>query len=230
MAIKKKSYEKLDDTNIKRVIISLEAEQPITKKEACEMLNISYNTTRLKKIIENYNSDIEYRRERMSKNRGKPASKYELQEIIESYLSGVPVVKIAKNMFRSPAFIKSHIDRIGVPAKVADGELFIPPDECVKYEFDIGEWVWFNDVHPNAKGGKAGVVVEDITATSKNAKLEECCAYMIHYWTYIEWQEGFWFPWWPGLKGFRSHTAKLSYDMASIQHLMNEYNIKKESL
>jgi hypothetical protein len=230
VAIKKKKYEKLDDVNIKRVIAALEAEQPVTKKEACEMLNISYNTTRLRKIIDNYNSDVEYRRQRMAKNRGKPVDKYELQEIIEGYLAGVPVIKIAKNMFRSPAFIKSHIDRIGVPSKVAEGELFIPPDECVKYEFEIGEWVWFNDAHPNAKGGKAGVVVKDITESSKRAKIEECNVYTIHYWTYLEWQEGFWISWWPGLKGFRSHTAKLAYDMASIQHLMDEYGIKKERL
>ena len=47
MVIKKKSYEKLDDINIKRVIDALESEIPITKKDACEILNISYNTTRL---------------------------------------------------------------------------------------------------------------------------------------------------------------------------------------
>ena len=230
MAIKKKKYEKLDDANIKRVIIALEADQPITKKEACEMLNISYNTTRLGKIIDNYRSDLEHRRERMARNRGKPPSDYELQEMVERYLAGVPVVKIARNLYRSPAFVKSHIDRIGVPRKVAEGEVFMPPDQNLKYEFEVGEWVWFNDVHPNAKGGKAGVIVKDITATSKRSKIEECNIYSIHYWTYLEWQEGFWLPWWPGLKGFRSHTCKLAYDLASIQHLIESYGIRKENL
>ena len=230
MAIKKKAYEKLDDLNIKRVISALEDEKPITKKEACDMLNISYNTTRLSKIINEFRSDQAYRKARKLKNRGKPASHIELQEIIEGYLSGIPVVKIAKNLYRSPAFVKSHIDRIGVPTKVADGELFIPPDECVKYEFEIGEWVWFNDSHPNAKGGKAGVIAEDITAKSKRAKVEECNIYTIHYWCYLEWRDDFWIPWWPGLRGFRSWTTKLAYDLASIQHLMDAYGIKKENL
>ena len=54
MAIKKKAHEKLDDTTIKRVMVELESKNPITKKEACGMLNISYNTTRLAKIIKNY--------------------------------------------------------------------------------------------------------------------------------------------------------------------------------
>ena len=72
--------------------------------------------------------------------------------------------------------------------------------------------------------------MKDITATSKRSKIEECNIYSIHYWTYLEWQEGFWLPWWPGLKGFRSHTCKLAYDLASIQHLIESYGIRKENL
>ena len=40
MAIKSKSYEKLTNDNIKKVIDLLEADNPITKKEGCEILNI----------------------------------------------------------------------------------------------------------------------------------------------------------------------------------------------
>ena len=54
MRTKKKDYEKLTDANIKHVIELLEAEKPITKKEACGILNISYNTTRLNNIIQEY--------------------------------------------------------------------------------------------------------------------------------------------------------------------------------
>ena len=32
------------------------------------------------------------------------------------------------------------------------------------------------------------------------------------------------------LKGFKSWTTKLSYDLAFIQHLMDKYGIKKEML
>ena len=230
MAIKKKAYEKLDDLNIKRVIQALEDEKPITKKEACGMLNISYNTTRLAKIIDGYREDQKYRKARKLKNRGNPASHAELQEMVSSHLSGVPAVRIAKSLYRSPAFIKSHIDRIGVPTKVAEGQLFIPPDECVKYEFEIGEWVWFNDNHPNAKGGKAGKIVKDLTSTSEKAKEYKCKCYSIHYWTPIVWQEDFWAPWWSGAKRWKGHTAKLSYEIGSIQHLIDEYGLNEESL
>ena len=129
MAIKKKSYEKLDDTNIKRVIAALTSENPITKKEACEMLNINYNTTRLSKIIEGFKEDQEYRKIRMSKNRGKPASKDEMKQMIEMYLDGQTITDISKTMFRSPAFIKGNLDKVGVPTRVAEGEKFIVPDE-----------------------------------------------------------------------------------------------------
>jgi len=52
--VKAKEHENLSEANIKKVIELLEAEKPITKKEACEVLNISYNTTRLSKIIEEF--------------------------------------------------------------------------------------------------------------------------------------------------------------------------------
>ena len=52
--IKKRDYENLSDENVKKVIGLLEKEKPITKKEACSILKITYNTNRLKRIIEEY--------------------------------------------------------------------------------------------------------------------------------------------------------------------------------
>ena len=52
--IRSKSGEKLSYDNIERVISQLEKDNPITKKEACGMLNIRYNTTRLQKIIDDH--------------------------------------------------------------------------------------------------------------------------------------------------------------------------------
>ena len=50
--IKKRSHEKLTDANIRHVMDLLESKNPITKKEACSILNISYNTTRLNNIFQ----------------------------------------------------------------------------------------------------------------------------------------------------------------------------------
>ena len=59
--IKSKSHEKLTDTNIANVVSLLEQDNPITKKEACSILNIRYNTTRLAKIIEEWRDTQEFR-------------------------------------------------------------------------------------------------------------------------------------------------------------------------
>ena len=50
--VKAKAHEKLDGANVQKVINLLGTDEPITKKEACEILNIRYNTTRLQRIIE----------------------------------------------------------------------------------------------------------------------------------------------------------------------------------
>ena len=71
--VKKRSHEKLTDANIQHVMGLLDAESPITKKEACSILNISYNTTRLKTIIEEFVEQKEYRDKRKAANRGVPA-------------------------------------------------------------------------------------------------------------------------------------------------------------
>ena len=230
MVIKKKAHEKLDDKNIQRVIDALNEEKPITKKEACEMLHINYNTPRLSKIINAYRDEKAYRQKIMDRNRGKPATKDEKKEIISQYLTGMSITAIAKVMYRSTPFIKSFIDNTGVPTRVAEGEEFIVPDECVKEEFKIGEWVWFNDNHPNARGGKAGKIVRDLTPSAKAAKENECKCYAIHYWTGIVWQEDFWAPWWPGIKRWKSHIGKLSYEIGSIQHLIDDYGLNEETL
>ena len=59
--VKAKSHEKLDDANVQRVIELLGGDEPITKKEACEILNIRYNTTRLQRIIDEHNEVWEYK-------------------------------------------------------------------------------------------------------------------------------------------------------------------------
>ncbi len=228
MAIKTKAHEKLDEANIERVLYSLEAEKPITKKEACEMLNIAYNTTRLSKILIEYKEDRKYRRHRMDQNRGKAASSDELSEIVMNYLIGMTYTEISRKMFRSPTFVKNVINRVGVPTKVALGEEFIVPDECVKYEFKEGEWVWFNDNHTDARVGKAGKISKE--STSKKGKQEGYKVYGIDYWVPIEWQEDFWVSWWPGVKRFKSRTIKPSYAIASIQHLVDQYDINTEAL
>ena len=74
--IKRKSHEKLTDVNIQHVMGLLQAESPITKKEACSILNISYNTTRLNSIIEEFVEKV--KKTKSSKNQSEPKYRYDL--------------------------------------------------------------------------------------------------------------------------------------------------------
>ena len=83
--VKKKSHEKLTDTNVQHVVELLKGDDPITKKEACSILNISYNTTRLTNIIDEYLERLDYKNKRKAQNKGKPARRDEIIRVIEEY-------------------------------------------------------------------------------------------------------------------------------------------------
>jgi hypothetical protein len=86
----------------------LSKDSPITKKEACEILNIAYNTTRLQKIIDDHLEHKDYVKKRKAMNRGKPSTNQEIGEAVAGYLRGEPINEIASSLYRSPAFIKTH--------------------------------------------------------------------------------------------------------------------------
>ena len=126
--IKKKEYENLSNSNVLKVIGLLSPTnetKPITKKEACEILNIAYNTSRLDKIIADYHDNVDYVAKRKKMNRGKPATNEEITEIVTGYLRGEPIADTAKSLYRSPAFVKSLIERVGVPERVTGDRLSI---------------------------------------------------------------------------------------------------------
>ena len=147
--VKKKEWENLSPSNIEKVITLLNPQdggRPITKKEACAILNISYNTARLSSIIDEYNGHKEYVQLRKSQNRGKPASDMEVSEVIRDYLSGDSIATIAKSLYRSSGFVKSIVERVGIPSRGVSKEerstVGYLPEECVAEEFAPGEIVW----------------------------------------------------------------------------------------
>lgn len=161
--VKKKEGENLSDANIERVISLLEAEKPITKKEACEILNISYNTTRLSKIIQEYHDKLAEEKRRRAANRGKAFEEYEVKEVIESFLVGEPVKEIADRMYRSTASVKRVVEEAGVPS-VQTGENYFDfsplPEKCVSETFEPGEYVW------SSRYGSIAEVIKDIGEAS----------------------------------------------------------------
>ena len=143
--IKTKQGEKLDEFTISGVVGLLESDKPITKKEACKILCISYNTTRLNKIITTHKEDVERTKKLRAKNRGKKAQPHEISRVIEEYLTGAPMTEISEGMYRSTAFVKNILKENDVPERVFSMDYFyseLLPDESVKEILRSGEIVW----------------------------------------------------------------------------------------
>lgn len=151
MATRKRSAseeELMTDANISKVIRLLEPEEgvkPITKKDACQMLGMAYNTTRLGTIIEEWKKKQARNAERRAEKRGKPVTDEERVYIISEYLSGEPVDAISKSTYRSPTFVKSVLEANSVPIRVPGSSYFKPeliPDGAVRDRFKVGEVVY----------------------------------------------------------------------------------------
>lgn len=141
--------ELMTDANIARVIRLLEpteeGKKPITKKDACAILGMSYNTTRLGTIIEDYKQKQVRTAQRKSQLRGKPATQEEKVYIISEYLNGETVDAISKMTYRSSKFIKDVLEGNSVPIRVPGSSYFNPemiPDGAVRDRFKVGEVVY----------------------------------------------------------------------------------------
>jgi hypothetical protein len=141
--------ELMTDANIAKVIRLLEpaeeGKKPITKKDACAILGMSYNTTRLGTIIEEYKQKQIRTAQRKSQLRGKPATQEEKVFIITEYLNGETVDAISKMTYRSSRFIKDILEGNSVPIRVPGSSYFNPeliPDGAIRDRFKIGEVVY----------------------------------------------------------------------------------------
>jgi len=151
MATRRKSASEDDlmtPANISKVIRLLEPEdgvKPITKKDACQILGMSYNTTRLGTIIEEYKKQQARNAERRAALRGKPASQEDMVYIISEYLNNETIDSISKMTYRSPTFIKNVLESNAVPIRVPGHTYFNPqliPDGAVRDRFKVGEIVY----------------------------------------------------------------------------------------
>lgn len=149
MATKKSAEENLDTKTIEHVISLLEPKdqstKPITKKDACSILNIAYNTTRLAKIIAEYKEKKAATLARRQALRGKPASAGEIQYIISAYLEGRSIDSLADKTYRSTAFVRGVLDEYAVPIRARSHDYNKPqllPEEAMRLRFQVGELVY----------------------------------------------------------------------------------------
>ena len=152
MATKKRSeleQELMTEANILRVISLLEpkdtATKPITKKDACQILGMAYNTTRLGTLIEDFKSKRDRDAQRRQALRGKAATNEEVTYIIQEYLEGNTVDAISKSTYRGSTFIKAILEKYAVPIRATSHDYFRPeliPDGAVRNRFNVGEVVY----------------------------------------------------------------------------------------
>ena len=215
--VKKKEGENLTDANIEKVIGLLEAEKPITKKEACEILNIAYNTTRLGKIIAEYQDKLESDKKRRAANRGKPASDFETSTVVEGYLGGQTLKEIADGLYRPVDFVKRIVETVGVPASSPgeDYANFSPlPEQCVAEEFAVGEFVW---------SSKYGAIAEIIREANPTRNGTDARVYQIYVFERIDQDkmliDGKRYSHFPegNFGGF--YANQCAYDLGSLKHL-----------
>ena len=125
--IRVKEGEDLSETKIAEVIELLHRDKPITKKEACSMLNIAYNVARLNKIIEHHNEIIEFRTRRRKELRNEPLTDQEISEILSTYLTTGNLSEITESTFRSTSVIKRVLNKYNVPLRDSQYDYFHPP-------------------------------------------------------------------------------------------------------
>jgi hypothetical protein len=200
MAKRKRSEledELMTDANIARVIRLLEpAEEgtkPITKKDACQILGMSYNTTRLGTIIQQYKDKQARDKKFRAEKRGKPLTNDELTYIIGEYLTGEPIDGISKSIYRSPGFVKQVLEDYSVPIRVPGHSYFSPqliPEGAVRDRFKVGEVVYSARYDTLAK----------ITSEKQDPK---------HGWIYSLWLRGNW----------QQNAYQPAYELASLEHL-----------
>lgn len=201
MSVRQKDTENLSRDNLKKVASLLAAEKPITKKAACEMLNIAYNTTRLEKILTDFKEKEEFRSQQRKKKRGTELTADEYSLIARAYLEdGSPIDNIAERLYRPTAVINEALDNMSLPRRSRSYSYKTPhliPDESTSEQFDIGEMVW----------------------SAKYESLAEICELVqIH-------ELGYVYRVWLKDEKWQQYAYQPAYELASLKHLQ-QYGVQ----
>lgn len=144
--VKVQEGENLSESNIEKVIELLSDEKPITKKAACEILNITYNTTRLKSIIDQHVEDKVFKKDMRKRMRSQPIDKATASQIVSSYLSGNSLAEISEETYRSTSVVKTVLRRYNVPVRNKSVDyfhpVFIENDEAIRDDYATGDLVY----------------------------------------------------------------------------------------
>lgn len=142
-ARKPKDSERLTKVYIEQAIDILNNKG--TKKKACEVLGIAYNTTRLDSIISKYLENKKRESERREEKRGTPPTKQEINYVVSTYLEGGTLESIANALYRPISFVSNILNKYSVPMRAQAYSYFNPrllPEESIREKFSLGEKVY----------------------------------------------------------------------------------------
>lgn len=187
----------MTDANIAKVISLLEPaddSKPITKKDACAMLGMAYNTTRLATILNTFKEKQARDAKRRAEKRGKPATADEIVYVIQEYIRGETIDSISKATYRGPSFVKGILERHAVPIRATSHDYFKPelvPEDASQDRFTVGETVYSTRYDSLAR-------IEGEQKTSEYG------------WIYRVWLLG---------EKWQQFAYSAAYDLASLKHL-----------
>jgi hypothetical protein len=180
-----------------RNLLKPETGKPITKKLACEMLGIAYNTARLDKMITEHEEEVLRQKKKKDANRGKPATDYEISCCIESYLDKEPMSLLVERLGRSRLFVQRILDVVGLPERSTDNDYFNPVllDEGFSQEYlEEGALVY------SARHQEVGEVKGNAPCPIEGA-----------YWVRLATEE---------------YIAIMYYDLLPLDEMVKKYNLK----
>lgn len=191
--------DRMTDQNIQRVIDLLEPKDPNTKpaskKDCCQILGMSYNTTRLQQVIDAYKTRLQRERTMRDAKRGKPVQADEIALAISEYLKGISIAEISRQLYRTPEFVKQILDVNAVPIRNTSYNYFKPaliPEQAQRERFQLDEIVYSSRYDSKAK------ITKELWSDKQN-----CWIYQV--WLLAEkWQQ---------------FAYQESFELASLEHV-----------
>jgi hypothetical protein len=117
-----------------------------TKKRACEILGIAYNTKRLDNLIVEFQQKQVVEKDLRARKRKEALHGSELAEMITRYLQGDSLEDLSSTFFRSTGNIKYYLNKHGAMlrhhGRVDPLNPPLLPDECVVDSHDPGSYAW----------------------------------------------------------------------------------------
>lgn len=117
-----------------------------TKKSICEFLKISYNTTKLAKILNDFQTELSRQEEQKKLNKRKVFTDEEEKLIVKKYLEVNSMAKVAEEFFISAAKVKTILIRQQTPIKSRKTVLVDHIIQDLDSPFALGDFV-FSKIH-----------------------------------------------------------------------------------